>query len=311
MSIKVVFIDNYKVGEPSGLMNYIVSSQGMAKHGIEVVDTIREAQIIVAHRTSCELIHSKRPIIICEKHESRSASTSSHYYSDPKVIAVFKNFMPRERADLVGPMSSKRLHYADMSTPDSDSGGKLDKYTSKFHQCCWYIPHTHLEASDAIVEDAQWKGLDVLCLSAGSSSPVEEHSQLAIDAVSSIEGDFSVASGLSLNSNELAGALHHAKIVVSPWGSGEITSMDWRAVLNESVLVKPRTPVLTTPDLFTDSTYVECKTDYSDLADILRKLLAKDNSTMTTAAKDMLMSWKKADYVREFCEKIKEIYKNK
>lgn len=66
-----------------------------------------------------------------------------------------------------------------------------------------------------------------------------------------------------------------AKIVVSPWGNGELCHRDFDAMWCGAVIVKPGSDhIRTDPQLFINGkTYFACQPDWSDLADVVRDVI--------------------------------------
>src|SRR5580698_7556812 len=66
-----------------------------------------------------------------------------------------------------------------------------------------------------------------------------------------------------------------AKIIVSPWGFGEICYRDFECLLDCSVLIKPRTNFVDTLGdvLIEGHTYEACDPAASDLEEIIRRVL--------------------------------------
>lgn len=67
-----------------------------------------------------------------------------------------------------------------------------------------------------------------------------------------------------------------AKVVISPWGNGELCHRDFDAMWSGAVLIKPSSDHLRTdPTMFKDGiTYFACKPDFSDLRDVMRKVVS-------------------------------------
>jgi hypothetical protein len=66
-----------------------------------------------------------------------------------------------------------------------------------------------------------------------------------------------------------------AKIIISPWGYGELCHRDFEAMLLDCVLVKPKTDFIDTLDniLKAGETYEPCQIDASDLEAVIRSIL--------------------------------------
>ena len=80
----------------------------------------------------------------------------------------------------------------------------------------------------------------------------------------------------NLTRGKFLAELRASKLVFSPFGYGEICWRDIEAIAAGAVLIKPDMSHLATrPDLYEDGvTYAACRWDFSDLADIVQRLLA-------------------------------------
>jgi hypothetical protein len=88
----------------------------------------------------------------------------------------------------------------------------------------------------------------------------------------------------------------NAKIIVSPWGHGELCFRDFESWLDDCVLVKPRTDFIRTLDniLTTGETYEPCRADARDLERTLRSILANpiyQAPELRRRNREKLLSW--------------------
>lgn len=79
--------------------------------------------------------------------------------------------------------------------------------------------------------------------------------------------------------NTTAQVLNRSKIAISPYGMGELCYRDLEAIQHGCIIIKPdMSNVLTEPNLFINNeTYIPCKVDYSDLPEIIDKILGNYN----------------------------------
>lgn len=75
--------------------------------------------------------------------------------------------------------------------------------------------------------------------------------------------------------NQTAVALSRSKISISPYGMGELCYRDLESIQHGCIVIKPTMDnVITDPNLFIpNETYIPCKVDYSDLNEIIAKVL--------------------------------------
>lgn len=72
-----------------------------------------------------------------------------------------------------------------------------------------------------------------------------------------------------------AATLYRAKISISPFGMGELCYRDLESIQHGCILIKPdMSDIITEPNLFIkNQTYIPCKVDYSDLNEIIERVL--------------------------------------
>lgn len=96
------------------------------------------------------------------------------------------------------------------------------------------------------------------------------------------------------DTNYTAESLNRAKIAISPYGMGELCYRDLEAIQHGCIVIKPdMKDVITEPNLFiANETYIPCKVDYSDLPDIITKILGnyKDYSYIIDNARNQLVN---------------------
>jgi hypothetical protein len=105
-----------------------------------------------------------------------------------------------------------------------------------------------------------------------------------------------VASGADVDRRAFMSELRRSKICFSPFGYGELCWRDIEAIAAGAVLLKPDMSHLSTaPDLFrNDETYVACRWDFSDVAEMVRDLIDNEERRKRIAT----AAWKTArDYL--------------
>lgn len=103
------------------------------------------------------------------------------------------------------------------------------------------------------------------------------HRKLCIDSVSKMSGRSiqMLNGGQRLSPDQYYSRMAHSKIIVAPFGYGEIAPRDIEAAAFGSVLVKPdMSHIRTIPNIYDETSYVACKHDYSDLAEIVDQILS-------------------------------------
>jgi hypothetical protein len=92
-------------------------------------------------------------------------------------------------------------------------------------------------------------------------------------------------------------AMRHSRIVVAPFGYGEIAPRDLEAAMLGAVLIKPDMSHLETkPNIYrAGETYIPCRHDFADLPDVVEHVL----TNYTTIQRDLVENMRKA-YVEAY-----------
>lgn len=85
--------------------------------------------------------------------------------------------------------------------------------------------------------------------------------------------------GIKVSQKEYYNKMFNSKIILAPFGYGEMAPRDLEAAMFGSVLIKPDMSYIETkPNVFVDNeTYVACKHDFSDLNEKIESLLGDPN----------------------------------
>ena len=318
-------MDNYCTGTVSNKFDAIIDRNVYEKHNINIVAKIKECHVIIANKLDCEILHSKKMIIICERYDSTSIGSSPNDYSHKKVIAIFKDFLPRDTKLLLADTVSKRYHYGLLKriygtdTPFDKPRTDKQKYINKFKQVSWGLPqYSHLPINKHMVycneHKNNEKNIDVFCICHDHDDKKElaMHRKDIKEKLHLITNDgHKVITGEGYGAREFHDALLQSKICVSPWGIGERIATDQKAILSGCVLVKPDCDfVKTFPDLYHAANYVACKQDLSDLVEICLDILKNYDKYLlrTRNAQALLHNTTRKEYINNFCSKVKEVY---
>ena len=92
-----------------------------------------------------------------------------------------------------------------------------------------------------------------------------------------------------------------SKVVLSPWGYGEVCVRDFEAMLVGAIVIKPDMSHLTTvPDFYrANETYIPCRRDFSDVEDLLDRVVHdwKGLRTMRRKARNVVMASRKPEHI--------------
>lgn len=328
MSIKVYFADNYKLGQYSGIFTDLLNKSDIfKKNGIDIVSTIKASNVVLANKTDCFFKYLKKPVIICERYDSTSIGSSYHYYSDPSVKAVFKNYIPRDKKMLLEETVKKRYHYSilsdiynDLTIPKESVHQDTEKYIDKFRCVLWYLPYSHLDTNKHMrhivsIRNTEKKDIDIFCIFHEHKDVLGTHRNKIGEIVKSKLGDrYNIVFGSNYDQNTYHSLLSRSKICIAPWGLGERIALDQKGLLAGCVLLKPDSDyVLTYPDLYQEKYYVKFKQDLSDIEDICVEVLTNlDKYRVRTEEANKLLEENDVDtMIKQICDNIKDVMSKK
>jgi hypothetical protein len=147
------------------------------------------------------------------------------------------------------------------------------------------------------------RGIDInVRFSVGKASIYALHRAAVIDKVKRLP--FRSTSQTFINKRNYMKELRDSKIVISPFGWGEVCYRDFEAIINGACLVKPDVSHMRTwPDVYhPNETYVPIAWDLSDLRETVTSLLKDDarREMIALQAQECLSSIHSAEGIREF-----------
>ncbi len=103
----------------------------------------------------------------------------------------------------------------------------------------------------------------------GERDELTRHRKTAFVTLQQIPGRHALSDDRQMSRPEYNARMLNSKVVVSPWGYGELTYRDYEAMYAGCVVIKPDSGfVQTWPDVLKNGiTYVPCAPDWSDLAE--------------------------------------------
>jgi len=116
------------------------------------------------------------------------------------------------------------------------------------------------------------------CMFAGTTKygvdAITSHREGCVRAIRAISGKHLLHDSRVMIRKAYDMALCSSKICVSPWGYGEMAYRDYEALFAGCVLIKPDTSfVKTDPNILTADSVWFCKSDWSDLKDVVTNIL--------------------------------------
>ncbi len=280
-----------------------------------------------------------KPIIILERIDS-SITWVRDFETYKNIIGIIKNRITRNRKVNNSIFYYGRYHAyemcknsdeKDIQPIDNNKNGTQDiafnhfsgykrlkkiskKNYKKLHALLWDFHSSPL--SDNMKPYRQnvniEKNIDVFCVHTIRSGIIGRGREKAINIVSNIEGIRSITK--KCDKEEYEKLFIKSKICVGCWGFGEWTHMDGYAFFSNTILIKPDTDhVLMDPDMYrSGKRYIACKADYSNLEEIIIKILNNYDYYIGILKKNnkLINSIDPEKCCKHFWKKIREIYKN-
>lgn len=279
------------------------------------------------------LLSKSIPVIVCERLDSASSHLLSthdkahkpnpiHPHLD-KLLGVFKNYTLKPKTLHNEPTILSRYHYTLLRElypqfPDTHAITPKNTLSSEILNKIRTVPW---DSGSSFLSDkyiglsSSNKTLDVFCaVSIKFGSYYTIHRQSCINALSSLNPNIKKETK-QLPHNQYIQKLRESKICVSPYGLGEFSYRDYEAIYCGSLLIKPdMSHVETYPDIYeANKTYIPCKIDFSDLNEIIERVLNNygDYAHIKDEALKRLRNKTKFDVLDLFCDNIKDLYEKR
>jgi hypothetical protein len=142
---------------------------------------------------------------------------------------------------------------------------------------------------------------------------VSEHRRMCVEEMKKLKGKNIINIARVDKRPDYIKQLLNSKIVVSPWGYGEMCYRDFEAMFCGCILVKPDTSFVESyPAIYqNDFTYVPCKPDFSDLREQIGYILDDWENYLPMIQRNYLMVNRHQsvdDYASRFSRVVKKLY---
>ena len=227
-----------------------------------------------------------RPIVVEERQDS-SMPIAKDVVALENVVRFFKPSVVRPEYMNV---RAERLHlwFLDQQTAEATYPQRRRNLTEE--EIAKVQPGFHLGLLNELEPwvqrardpDAQpdWQNRPIDALFIGTTSyglpTLDRHRLQFCDVLRAIRGlNIVCVPNRSMSRRDYLNMVFQSKIIVSPWGYGEVCYRDFEAILAGCVLIKPRTDFVRTVDniLASGGTYLPCEIDASDLEEKIRMAL--------------------------------------
>ncbi len=249
-----------------------------------------------------------KPTILIERFDSANIGHLKEL-SSPSLLGLWKiskfrddamNFVPKYKGRYHSSLIMKNRKDRDPSLVrtlkpiDSDLLDKIEVPASYAHYSSTRIalkPKMNIKAPRSI--DVHFCGTTMYD-ETESGSPISIHRMTCLRALNKIKRIKKlVRVGRPLPKSQYTDSIYNSKIIVSPWGCGEVCYRDFEAMAAGCILLKPDSGFVETwPDIFVNGkTYIPCRPDFKDLEERFNWILK---------------NWKTFDHMRKSNREILE-----
>ncbi len=318
---------------PSYWKRFLALQPIFEKEGLQFVD--ENPDIIFTSYVNQEILDYNKPIIILERKASGFLwSSTRKAISNPQVKAIFKNRILKNKMLYNTPICAQSLHFNFINDSMQLFRPKVPiyikpKYLKKIKCIVWSLDNSPFSKKAKQIKDikinfTKERPIDVFFAGkvnyhGNSISKIlyTEHRKQAIKKLKKIKNINILCfdSNRALSFENYIATIQKAKIVISPWGTGEWAHRDYEAMHCGAIMIKPDTGFLQAfPDIYQNHiTYVPCLPNFSDLEEQIRKILANyDNyKPMRKYAKQLLVdSWDMEKLAYDFVQAVRDALQN-
>jgi len=264
--------------------------------------------IIVQHymATPAMLGDLNRPVIIeesedCSTPQARDALALRNVVTSYKISVAKALYINCQTKSLCAWMLSKTDNYYQKHLSDYE----ISKIRPGIHFGMFNRMMPWIESSPSInLDDWSHRPTDVMFAGRVDAyiSEINGHRNLFYDELKSIKKLNVICECRRIYSkNKYRELSRNAKIVVSPWGHGELCYRDFEAMLDGCILIKPNTDFIRVLDniLQAGKTYIPCSYDATDLEEIIHFVLKNPESfdEMRSRNRQMALDCFSPDYI--------------
>jgi len=231
-----------------------------------------------------------RPVIIIERYDSANIGHYKELKSD-SLLALWKISKFRDNITNTLPRYKGRYHSSLIMENRADKDKSLLRSISLLNDIDMnkvHVPmsYAHYDSTRIALKHSlnlkQSRSIDLhfcgttMYDATESGSPISIHRMTCLRKLNSINGYKKIVhAGRPFSRSKYLTSIYNSKIIVSPWGCGEVCYRDFEALAAGCILLKPDTGFVETwPDIFiNDKTYIPCNVDFSDLEDKIAYIL--------------------------------------
>jgi len=276
----------------------------------EAESSPREFDLIVAQQSQfgrAEVERANR-IVLLERADA-SISWCRRLAQDPRVVLIVKgscladptlnnHCSGRYHTSLIpeGPREPTRLILSEVELAKIVPGAGFGSYTVMDLA----VGFSRWEVSDRREIDVNFMGT----VKYGNRTEIDRHRGTALEILHKMSVKKLIGAGKPLKRGEYLQKMVESKIVVSPWGFGELCYRDFEAFLTGAILIKPESSfVKSWPDMFaTKHFYVPCRPDFQDLEEVIEDTLRNYSKWdwNRNEARDLTLRFRKPTKIAEY-----------
>lgn len=221
------------------------------------------------------LLEDRKRLIVLERSDSAnpiSRTAANH----PVTIAILKSSLLNfENVNKV----SGRFHGAILGSPIKEPKSALTRAIwRKFKPILPFGMHHRMSALQQVPDDNNPREIDIHFVGRtdGYETSITNHRKSLLEALRSLKGvRVRLGDTRFLSGSDYRAEIVNSRVVVSPWGHGEMAFRDYEALLAGCTLIKPNSSFLhSTPEILrTEYGYFECAADWSNLGEVVNRAL--------------------------------------
>ena len=254
---------------------------------------------------NCNKVTENGDYFLWDGFDSTSLLGSYDVFEQSNAIYLLKNQLLKNREDYNKPYHCGKWFFgeSDKGIAYNISKEKWNKiklsginlgytYMAKMH--CWNTPHYEKNLSPIDYHDLAWfkikkeKNIDISSVHLGqipyqeehgfrNDLPYVKHRKDIWDIVNNLK--YKTFTSDKIRKAEYLNKISNSKIMISPFGQGEICYRDWELIQCGTIMIKPNmSNIDTIPNMYIDGeTYVSCNYDWSDLEEKIDFVLSNYN----------------------------------
>lgn len=334
LKIIIVLEENYKVNKFKELVEFFEKSEKyVGKIKFKVVENTKrnirgikdnECDVILCIKCSDEIVKKKKPVIICERYDSCTLSTHTElkFVKNKNVKAVFKEYIFKEKENYMNKYLGNRYHFylingkkeEDMVMNAEITKECIDKIKCVTWNLKQYSNIGSYNMNFLKKHPNMEKKIDVffICHPHGEKNELYTHRKNGVEKLKEISDrnpNLKITTK-NVEPREYNKRLLESKVCIAPYGLGSRIALDQMGILANTIVIKPRMDfVVASPDIYREDMYEYCDINFSNLEEIIYKVLDNYDKYKEIARerKEKLVKYDSEYYIDKFYENVMEL----